>query len=297
MAILEVSLDEAEQVSIDIATIFNDIKTNKDAMRDISEESYYYRNLKKYFQQWFKFLKYSSEIPVDTCFYRVRPLGSENINGVPDVAGLKYPQKGARFGRMNNHSRNVMYASYHEYTAIAECQLKENDKFQLTRFKSQNPIKVFELGLFSRLYFTTPRDSKLFKDQVRKLFNMDDDLDTTVRGFASLELALMDGLYAIDASRESVYYLTSVISDAIFTEFEYIDAIKYPSVHHRFGENFSFREKVADELEISYTCVNKIGKVYKNGIYKYYTRLECMDFSTDVLEYKLVSEKDDATYR
>ncbi|NCF08721.1 RES domain-containing protein [Kosakonia sp. MH5] len=297
MAIWGVNLDEAELVSDAIVTIFNDLKTNEDALRDISEDSHYYRHLKEYFQSWLKFLQYSSEIPVGTYFYRVRPLDSENINGVDNISGLKYPRNGSRYGRMNNHSLNVMYASYHEYTAIAECQLKENADFQLTKFKSLKPIKVFELGLFSRLYFSTPRDSTLFKDQVRGLFNMDDVPDSTIRGFAALESGLMDGLYAVEESREIAYYLSSVISDAIFTEFEYIDAIKYPSLQQRFGENFSFRENVADELDISYTCVNKISKVYKSGTYKYYTRLECMDFTTDILEYKLVSEKNDTTYR
>lgn len=297
MAIWGVNLEEAEYLQDSIVKIFNDVKGNEGALRDISRDSPYYRVLKDHFRSWIRFLRYSSDIPSGTEFYRVRPLNESNIDGVKSVSGLKYPPKGASRGRMNNHSLNVMYASYHEFTAISECRLKVNDDFQLSRFKSQCPIKVFELGLFSKLYFTTPRDSAFFKEQVSGIFNVDKVTDSTIRGFAALESGLMDGLYAVGHSQELAYYVSSLISDAIFTEFEDIDAIQYPSLQQRFGVNFSFRENVADELDVSLTCVNKISKVYRSGCYKYFTRLECSNYNSDTLEYKLVSEKPNHTYR
>jgi len=290
MAIWGVSLDEAESVKNDIEKIFETLKSNDKALNEITEGGNYYKKLKKYFCNWMRFVRTSSLIPAETPFYRVRPLGAENQNGVNNVSGLKYAQKGTRLGRMNNHSLNVMYTSYHEYTAISECRLKKGDWFQLTRFKSKQPIKYYELGLFSKLYFTTPRDSQFFKDQVKQLFGVPDGMDSTVRGFAALESALMDGLYAIHDKPEISYFVSSIIADAIFTEYEEIDAIMFPSIQQRFGINVVFREKAADDLEIDFTYVNQITNVFRTGNYRYFTHLECEDFTKDILEYKSTSE-------
>lgn len=290
MAIWGVSLDEAERVKNDIEKIFKTIQSNDKALDDLAKGGDYYEQLKSYFRDWMRFVETSSIITSKTVFYRVRPLEAANKNGVKSISGLKYAPKGKKFGRMNNHSLNVMYASYHEYTAISECRLKKDDFFQLTRFKSKQPLKYFELGLFSKLYFTTPRDSQFFKDQVKILFGVENSMDSTVRGFAALESALMDGLYAVHDSPEVSYYLSSIIADAIFTEYKDVDAIMFPSLQQRFGINLSFKESVADNLEVDYTCVNQITNVYKTGNYKYHTTLECLDFTKDVLEYQSVSE-------
>ncbi|MCH6141636.1 RES domain-containing protein [Klebsiella variicola] len=290
MAIWGVSLDEAEGVKNDIEKIFKIIQSNDEALDDLARGGDYYKRLKSYFCHWVRFVRTSSVIPSGTPFYRVRRLDANNENGVLNVSGLKYAPKGKAFGRMNNHSYNVMYSSYHEYTAISECRLKEGDLFQLTRFKSKQPLNYFELGFFSRLYFTTPRDSEFFREQVQKTFGFKDAMDSTVGGFAALESALMDGLYAIHDEPEISYYLSSIIADAIFTEFEGIDAVMFPSLQQRFGVNLSFKECVADNLEVDYTCVNEIINKYTTGNYKYYTKLECTDFTKDILEYKKVSD-------
>lgn len=290
MAIWGVSLDEAERVKTDIEKIFEILKSNNKALDEIAKGGNYYNQLKAYFCNWMRFVLTSSELPPKTPFYRVRHLNTENQNGIKNVSGLKYAPKGTQFGRMSNHSLNVMYTSYHEYTAISESRLEEGSWFQLTRFKSKKPIKYFELGLFSKLYFTTPRDSQFFKEQIKELFGVPDGMDTTVRGFAALESALMDGLYAIHDDSKFSYFLSSIIADAMFTEYKDIDAIMFPSLQQRFGINVGFKEEAVDKLEIDLTCVNQITKIFKTGNYQYNTHLQCTDFTNDILEYKTVSE-------
>ncbi len=100
----------------------------------------------------------------------------------------------------------------------------------------------------------------------------------------------MDGLYAIHDDSEFSYFLSSIIADAMFTEYKDIDAIMFPSLQQRFGINVSFNEEAADNLEIDFTCVNQITKIFKTGNYQYNTYLECTDFTNNILKYKTVSE-------
>ncbi len=289
MAMWCVSLDEAEEVKESIRRVFEILETNQKAFNEFKNGEGYYQQLKEYFCHWVRFLKTSNILPEKTSFYRVRDLDDKNINGVSKKSELMYAPKGVKWGRMNNHSLNVMYTSYHEYTAIAECRLKENEHFQLTRFESGQPIKYFELGLFAKLYFTTPRDSQEFKHQVEQLFGEGNYSDSAVRGFAALESALIDGLYSINENSDMSYMVSSVIADSIFSEVEDIDAIMFPSLQQRFGVNIAFRELTADNLDVCYTCVNKITKAFKTGHYKYQTIRQCVDLTENVLKYEDVT--------
>lgn len=290
MAIWGVNLAQADKVKNDIERIFNIISTNSSALDEIKTGGRYYHQLKEYFCDWVKFIHTVQTIPKNTAFYRVRKLDEETKSGITNVDGLKYRKEGGGLGRMSNHSLNVMYTSYNEYTAISECKLKENDWFQLTKFKSTRIVKYFELGLFSKLYFTLPRDSDIYKSAIKELFGESDGLDTTVRGFAALESALMDGLYAKHDDPEMSHLVSSVIADAIFTIYDDIDAVLFPSLQQRFGINVSFREKAADELDIRYSCINQIDTVFKTSMYKYRTHSECIDFTKIPLQYNTVEE-------
>ncbi|MGX9257995.1 RES domain-containing protein [Pantoea ananatis] len=290
MAIWAVNLDEAESVKKSIESIFKTITTNPDALKSIKEGGPYYATLKEYFIHWVRFLQTVKEFPLQTPFYRVRKLNDEIFSGVSDIKGLKYAPKGLQLGRMNNSSFNVMYTSFHEYTAISESRLEESDRFQLTRFQSNRPIRYHELNIFSRLYFSTPRDSTEYKEAMRTLFGVE-GTDTAVRGFASLESALMDGLYANHEDPELSYLVSSIISDAIFTAYTDIDAVVLPSMQQRFGTNVCFRETAADNLDITFSCVNQVEKVYNHGFYRYRTETECLDFAKEPLSYRSVSEK------
>ncbi|WIL44524.1 RES family NAD+ phosphorylase (plasmid) [Pantoea agglomerans] len=290
MAIWTVNLDEAESVKKSIESIFKTIITKPEALKNIKEGGHYYAQLKEYFIQWLKFLQTVNEFPLKTPFYRVRKLNDALFSGVPDIKGLKYAPKGLQLGRMNNSSINVMYTSFHEYTAISESRLEEGDRFQLTRFQSNRPVKYHELNMFSRLYFSTPRDSAEYKEAMRTLFRME-GTDTAVRGFASLESALMDGLYANHEDPEISYLVSSIISDAIFTAYTDIDAVVLPSMQQRFGINVCFRETAADNLDITFSCVNQVEKVYNHGFYRYHTETECLDFTKEPLSYRSVNDK------
>lgn len=290
MAIWAVNLDEAESVKKSIESIFKTITTNPDALKNIKEGGWYYVQLKEYFIHWVKFLQTIKEFPHKTPFYRVRKLNDVLFSGVPDIKGLKYAPKGLQLGRMNNSSINVLYTSFHEYTAISESRLEEGDRFQLTRFQSNRPVKYHELNMFSKLYFSTPRDSDEYKEAMRTLFGMD-GTEAAVRGFASLESALMDGLYANHKDPDISYLVSSIISDAIFTTYTNIDAVVLPSMQQRFGTNICFRETAADNLDITYSCVNQVEKVYNHGFYRYRTETECYDFTKEPLGYSSVGEK------
>lgn len=236
------------------------------------------------------FIKTSNSIPPKTRFYRVRPLEEHEKKGVFEIDGLKYKKNGSgRFGRMNNHSLNVMYTSYHEFTAISECRLKNEDWFQLTRFESTKPINYYEIGIFSKIYFNTPRDSDLYKRNLKDVLGLEGNMDTAVRGFAALESALMDGIYS-NHDDEISYLVSSVIADAIFSVYSDIDAVMFPSQQQRNGINIAFREEAADTLKITYSCVNKINNKYKTGAYKYRTYHECLEFDNPNLSYVLVAD-------
>ncbi len=161
MAIWGVGLDEAERVKNDIEKIFEILKSNHEALDEISKGGNYYKHLKEYFRNWMRFVHTSSELPPETPFYRVRHLNTENQNGVDNISGLKYAPKGTKFGRMSNHSLNVMYTSYHEYTAISESRLEEGNWFQLTRFKSKNRSNVSNLACFLN-YILQPHETLSF---------------------------------------------------------------------------------------------------------------------------------------
>ncbi|EUB75218.1 RES domain protein [Pseudomonas sp. GM41(2012)] len=244
--------------------------------KEVLEHGRIYNEIKKYFCSFTSFLRYGSEISGGS-FYRVRkakdgrPYGSRKELVYPDPS-LEHKD------RMNNTSFRVLYTSFHEFTAMAETRIGEEfigQKFQLTRFTANRPLKVYRLGFFSELYSNSPRDSDYVKGKMRELFGAD-GFDRTIKGYSALECAMSDILYDQD---DGYHILSSILADAIFSTNEDIDAIAYPSMQNRYGVNFAFKKESADLLQVSYSCLNKLTGVHNNGFFEYLTEMECFEFN------------------
>jgi hypothetical protein len=145
----------------------------------------------------------------------------------------------------------------------------------LTRFSSDKPLKVYRLGLFSELYLNSPRDSDLVFKKAERLLGRGDH-DRTIQGYSALEIAMPDILY----DQEKGYHiLSSILADAIFSTGTGIEAIVYSSMQNRYGINVAFNKATADALKISYSVMNRVTEVHRNGFFRYATEVECTDFS------------------
>ncbi|HAS8250600.1 TPA: RES domain-containing protein [Vibrio vulnificus] len=278
MTILAVNLDEVSQFINETTSIRDKIKNNKDFREGVLNQEQEYEVVKNHFIKFVSFLKYTQIINIENC-YRVRKKDNDTpFNKRVDVI---YPEPNqSHQDRMNNTSFRVLYTSLNEFTAMAETRLNESyiDKFfQLTRFKVERELKVFRLGLFSELYLNSPRDSEFVKSQMKRLLGSENH-DSALRGFAALECAIADILYD---QGEDYHILSSIMADAIFSEIEEVEAILYPSLQNRYGLNLAIKKEVSDSLEISFTCLNKLVKVYENGFYKYHTLAKCTEFNDD----------------
>ncbi|KOY46679.1 hypothetical protein ACX03_05040 [Vibrio parahaemolyticus] len=276
MTILAVNLDEVSQFINETDSIRDKIKNNKDFRANILSQEQEYEAVKNFFRKFVRFLKYTQKMKIDNC-YRVRKKDNDTpFNKRRDVI---YPEPNQNHqDRMNNTSFRVLYTSLNEFTAMAETRLDESyvDKhFQLTKFKIEHELNVFKLGLFSELYLNSPRDSEFVKSEMKRLLGSESH-NSAVRGFAALECAIADILYD---QGEDYHILSSIMADAIFSVNEEVEAILYPSLQNRYGLNLAIKKEVSDSLEISFTCLNKLVKVYKNGFYKYHTVREAISCS------------------
>lgn len=224
-----------------------------------------------------KFLNYPREYPSEeVTLYRVRK--SKDTYPFSKKQDLLYPPKNmTNQGRMNDKNTIMLYTSTHEFTAISESRLKENDLFQLTSFKINKEIKVFYLGYFTHILFNYWRNGKQ-QEEIFKKFRNDD-----ITAFSALEIAIINKLY----QKTEDYNLSSYISNQIFSTFPDIDAIQYPSIQHNFGFNFAIKKDFVDNhIEIDYSCFNQLTTIYKNGFFKYKTTYELIDFDDSILKYR-----------
>jgi hypothetical protein len=293
MAIIAVNLDEVSHFINEIGSFREKIKNDKALRNRLLKQEQEYYDLKRFFQRFVRFLTYTQKIKIDSC-YRVRK--TNNNTPFNNRKDLIYPEPNLTHqDRMNNTSFRVLYTSLNEFTAMAETRLDVSyiDKyFQLTKFKIESEINVFKLGLFSELYLNSPRDSEFVKSEMKRLLGSDNQ-NSAVRGFAALECAIADILY--DQS-EDYHILSSIMADAIFSENEEIEAILYPSLQNRYGLNLAIKKEFSDELEISFTCLNKLIKVYENGFYSYHTLDEVVNcLNPDDFDFK--KTKGQCTFR
>jgi len=277
MAILGCNLDETENFHKEVEKLRRKIIDDQDFRLKLSQQTKTYQGVKDFFSTFIAFLQY--ELPL-YChdFYRVR---RSEVEGVPysSKKDLIYPSKpnAEHKDRMNNTSFRVLYTSFHEFTAMAENRMGHDfiaRTFQLTRFTTSKPLKVYELGLFSDLYLNSPGAAELSRQRKIQLLGSD-ATDRIVRGYSALECAMAEVLYD---QTDGYHYLSSILADAIFSNTE-VDAILYPSVQNRYGVNIAFRKECADSLDITYSSLNRLEKVYRNGFYQYRTEMECLDFS------------------
>lgn len=278
MAIQGFNLDEVEQFQNEISKVRCRLQYDIDYRNDVSHHGKNYNYIKEYFQKIIKFLQYSSEAKIES-FYRVRK--NETDKPFTSRKELIYPEPNLNHkDRMNNTKFRVLYVSLNEYTAIAETRMDENyinQFFQLTRFSADKELKIFNLGKFSELYFDSPRDSDYIKQQMIEIFGSEHN-DRTIQGYSALECAVADILY----DRNNDYHLlSSILADAIFTLNPNIDAIMYPSVQNRYGTNLAIKKESADLLKITYSSLNILKNVYQNGFYKYYTKMDCINFDNE----------------
>lgn len=283
-----VDLKEVDFVVTDTKKIVNILKNNEKAREEFKLGRGYYIQIKEYYKNWLKFTHYTYDLPKSIFFYRVRKINSKDTAGYNSINELKYPPDNkSPLGRCsNNHSLNTMYTSFHELTAISECRLKENDYFQLTKFRATEKTKCFELGAIADIYLNTPRDSDIYKNKIKEIFN-NDVTDRYVRGIASLEIALMDVFLAFQDNENITYLLSSLLADCAFSMDQNIEAIVFPSIQNsqRYGVNVAFSKKKADTLSVECTFVNKITKSYDAGFCDYITLSECLSPKGDPLVY------------
>ncbi|MCZ4323167.1 RES domain-containing protein [Pseudomonas anguilliseptica] len=277
MAIHAVNLKEVEELQETIKKIQSTIREDASYREDIENQRGQYTSIKKYLEYQVRFLMYSHEIP-EAPFYRIRKINN-SLDHYNTVSDLIYPKAEiVKSERMNNASFRVLYTSLNELTAMSEARINTasiGQKFQLTQFKSEQPIRSYSLGDFSRAHLNLPRKSSLYKDFCLKYLG-DIHTDHVVQGYAALECVLYKVLYNTD---DLSYLLSSLLADAIFTAHESIEAITYPTQQSSFGVNIAFRQNAAEKLKIEHSYVNELTGIYSNGFYTYKTLKSCSDFS------------------
>ncbi|EMF8900969.1 hypothetical protein CGJ47_23700 [Vibrio parahaemolyticus] len=278
MAIQGCSLKETEQFIEVVSKCKQRLIDDKEYLREVLEQGPAYNCIKKYFENFVKFMRYQEEVNI-SCVYRVRKCKGE----IPYLTKqeLIYPPPNIEHeDRMNNISSRVLYTAFHEFTAMAETRIDKSfidSYFQLTRFSIEKPFTVFRLGLFSEIHLNSPRDSEYTKDTMINYFGSQGH-DGTMMGYSALECAMADVLYD---SGDKYHVLSSILADAIFSMVPSVQAIMYPSMQNRYGVNLAFRKDFADSMKIEYSCLNILKNVYANGFYKYHTLAECIEFNDD----------------
>lgn len=275
MAIFGCSLEETREFINQTTKIQNHLETDKRFLAKLLNQEVEYLKIKEYFSNFLRFLRYPKDLKVES-IYRVRKCG-ESATPFNQRNELGYPPPSTdHHDRMNNTAFRVLYTSFHEYTAMSETRIDRDyigKYFQLTRFSANKPIKVYEIGLFSELYFNSPRDSEFVKNKTKEIFG-EVGHDTTVRGYSALECAIAGILYN---KGDKYHILSSILADAIFATNSEVEAIMYPSMQNRYGINLAIKKDLADKLSIKYTCLNLLEDSYGNGFYKYKTIKECVE--------------------
>lgn len=273
--LLGISLDEVQEFQNNVNIIRDKLKKDEAYRRGVINLDNNYKNIKKFMNSFCRFLIYKQTVDVSN-FYRVRKLKKEEP--FYSRKELIYPEPDEKHeDRMNNINFRVLYVSLNEHTAMAETRLNReyiNKYFQLTKFSSKKSLSAYKLGIFSEIYFNTPRDSKYTKKNIKDLFGEENIPDRTIQAFSALECAIADILYD---KEEGYHILSSIIAEVIFLINPEIDAIMYPSMQNRYGINLAIKKETVDDyLEIEYTTSNKLIKVFPNGFFKYYTKMESL---------------------
>lgn len=262
-ATMTINLNRVDQFIDEINKVKSYIKNNENYRNKIINQCGDYQKIKDYLIDFLSLLEYTVDINIKN-FYRVRKIDDEKP--FSSRKDLIYPEPNPKHNdRMNNTSFRVLYTSLHEFTAMAESRINESfigKRFQLTRFSMEKQLKAYKLGFFSEKYLNSPRNS--------------DKNEILMMGNSALECAIADILYDQD---DGYHIFSSIVADAVFSTNEKIDVIAYPSMQNRYGINLAIKKSCADSLEISYSCMNLLNAVHKNGFFNYTTEMECYVFS------------------
>lgn len=277
MAIWVPSLKEVEAAAVSIEKIKNKILTDPNYKSELKIDSKEYLQIHEWFRQYCKFLQYYEYLE-PTIFFRVRPLDLDTPYTSPK--DLNYKERDPlSLGRMNNPLIDVLYTSLSDQTAMLECNLNKaqvGKKFQLTRFRTTEKIKVYRLGIFADLYLNTGIDTSYRKEKFKHFLNEEKPSYRMLKGYAALETAFLDIMYADAESNQDTYLLSALLAHAIFnTNENRIDAIMYPSQKHRFGMNVAFKQEFADKINIFHTELKEIREIFSTGFFNCISIKEC----------------------
>ena len=161
MAIFGCGLEETRGLVNEVSKIRSRLESDEIFLAKLLNHENEYFQIKEHFSHFLKFLRYTKDIDIES-LYRVRKCG-DSTTPFNQRKELSYPPPSKDHqDRMNNVAFRVLYTSFHEYTAMAEARIDNSyigKYFQLTRFSTNKPIKVYEIVFFSELYFNSPRDS------------------------------------------------------------------------------------------------------------------------------------------
>ncbi len=293
MALLGLNLDQVMRFKEMLEEIKNRIKNdelyrNKIIFRECNEGI----RVINIFKELLSFLRITNQIETDTNLYRVRYIGDENINYYSTREDLMYPPlKNTKLGRLNTTHKQILYTSFHEFTAIAESGIAENQRFQLTKFRTGN-ISFYKLGYFLNSYFQRPRDSKETNDFYRSIFG-ENFTDGFIMGLAAAENVLLS---ILNDKTEYSYYLSALLSEAIYEINPEIDAIMYNSIKDNTGINLAFFQESAEKLRIVYSCSNVLTRHYFDSFFNYKTTHEKIYHQEDDVS-DFIAVKNNARYR
>lgn len=280
MAVHGCNLDEVQNFIKQISKTKQKLLEDENYLQDVLSQGDNYYKIKGFFEVFVRFIRYFSEVKIPNV-YRVRKCDENGNNPYLERGQLIYPPANPKHeDRMNNMSSRVLYTAFHEFTAMSETRLDDSyigNNFQLTRFKINSPFKVFKLGAFSEAHLNLPRDSVQSEDAMKNFFG-ETGHNRTMQGFSALECAMADVLYD---KGDKYHILSSILADAIFTQLPQIDAILYPSMQNRFGMNLAFKKSFADQMEITFSSLNRLEEVHPNGFFKYATLSSCVNFNDE----------------
>lgn len=292
---LELSYEDAVDLSDTLE------KSNERLIKDekLKDNQKFRNDIKEYIEQYLFFMRYTQKI-TEGYLYRVR-IVEKDENRFEKLSDLLIPPKDkSRIGRMNNENLRVLYATFDQNTAEFECAINKldvGDKFQVTKFKINEPINYFHLGMLSEIIFNLPFKSEAQLSAMEKLGLKNFDLDYRyLKRIALAEGYLADTLYAKEDkdnndnndNDKNYYILTSLISEIIFDYFkDEIDAIVYPTQRKNYGLNIAIKETKLKKITPDITFENEV-KVNHSKKYVEYKTLSSgyLNWSTEKIEFE-----------
>lgn len=206
-------------------------------------------------------LGYSGEI------WRGRLCDSQD--GYGNVNEISYPPKQkTKVGRLNSEKHPIFYASFNQFTALEEINVKEGDFVHMSGYniKPESKLNGSIVGEFLKVH---RGGLSTFSQEVgNEIINLLRAMSIEV----AIPFVYMDAFLSSilrDSQASSKGYLHSrALGKLLFNYTSGLDAIFYPSVALENSMNLAIKTDTVDEkLEISSNCVVRINRKYKHGLY------------------------------